>query len=187
MLTIKYSIFMFKKRLPKFLNTLRWDISCWRQFNITRMSLFFQRATVLFLSFTLVGMGYVRGIVLIDTLRLIFRLIITCNNPVFLPISLYSIITPFDAFEISCIWKYYGKWRIFGLSSIERKWFFLWHRLSAKPAHQMSATSVFTHLYNSFVMGLPVVNTSLGRQYQLVCTIKYSTINGSYLVIWLSF
>ena len=27
-------------------------------------------------------------------------------------LSLYSIITPFDAFEISCIWKYYGKWSI---------------------------------------------------------------------------
>ena len=30
------------------------------------------------------------------------------------------------------------------------------------------------------------MTTSPGRQYQLVCTIKYSTVNGSYLVSWLS-
>ena len=36
---------------------------------------------------------------------------------------------------------------------------------------------MFIHLYNDFVMGLPVVNTSPGRQYQLVCTIKYSTLS----------
>ena len=29
-----------------------------------------------------------------------------------LPLTLYSIIAPFDAFDISCIWKYYGKWSI---------------------------------------------------------------------------
>ena len=28
-------------------------------------------------------------------------------------LTLYSIITPFDTFEISYIWKYYGKWSIF--------------------------------------------------------------------------
>ena len=61
------------------------------------------------------------------------------------------------------------------------------HWLSAKPTHRLSADSVFTHLYISFVMGLPVVNTSPGRQYQRVCTIKYLTSNGSYLVSWLSF
>ena len=60
--------------------------------------------------------------------------------------------------------------------------FFLNHRLSAKPTHRLSADSVFTHLYNSFVIGLPVLTTSPGRQYQLVCTIKYSTSNSSYLV-----
>ena len=27
-------------------------------------------------------------------------------------LTLYSIITPSDAFEILCIWKYYGKWSI---------------------------------------------------------------------------
>ena len=51
-----------------------------------------------------------------------------------------------------------------GLSSIERKYFFPCHQLSAKPTHLLSADSVFTHLYNSFVMGLPVVNTSPGGQ-----------------------
>ena len=65
--------------------------------------------------------------------------------------------------------------------------FFPCHRLSAIPTHRLSADSVFTYLYNYFVMGLPVVNTSPGRQNQLVCTIKYSTSNGSYLVSWLSF
>ena len=65
--------------------------------------------------------------------------------------------------------------------------FFPCHRLSAKPTHRLSADSVFTYLYNYFVMGLPVVNTSPGRQNQLVCTIKYSTSKGSYLVSWLSF
>ena len=39
------------------------------------------------------------------------------------------------------------------------------HRFSAKPAHRLSADSVFTHLCNPFVMSLPIVNTS---QYQLV-------------------
>ena len=29
-------------------------------------------------------------------------------------------------------------------------------------------------------MGLPIVNRSPGRHYQLVCTIKYSSSNGSY-------
>ena len=41
--------------------------------------------------------------------------------------------------------------------------FFPCHRLSAKYTHRLSADSEFTHLYNSFVMDLPVVNTSLGR------------------------
>ena len=52
--------------------------------------------------------------------------------------------------------------------------FFPLHRLSAKHTHRLSADSVFTHLYNSYVMGLPVVNTSLGGQYQLMCPRKYS-------------
>ena len=30
-------------------------------------------------------------------------------------LTLYSIIAPFDAFEISCIWKYNGKWSICSL------------------------------------------------------------------------
>ena len=30
----------------------------------------------------------------------------------FYSLTLYSIITPFDAYEISCIVKYYGKWNI---------------------------------------------------------------------------
>ena len=60
--------------------------------------------------------------------------------------------------------------------------FFPCHRLSAKPTHRLSADPVFTYLYNSFVMGLPVVSSSPGGQYELVCTIKYSTSNGSYLV-----
>ena len=39
----------------------------------------------------------------------------TCQNATFLEIrccdlTIYSIVTPFDTFEISCIWKYYGKW-----------------------------------------------------------------------------
>ena len=50
--------------------------------------------------------------------------------------------------------------------------FFPCHQLSAKPIHRVSADSVLTHIYNSFVMDLPVVNTSLGGQYQLVCTMK---------------
>ena len=33
-----------------------------------------------------------------------------CTRRVYL--TRYSIITPFDAFEMSCIWKYYGKWSI---------------------------------------------------------------------------
>ena len=43
-------------------------------------------------------------------------------------LTLYSIITPFDAFEISFIWKYYGKWSIciqnlnFSMLSKNRKW-----------------------------------------------------------------
>ena len=61
------------------------------------------------------------------------------------------------------------------------------HRLSAKPTHRLSADSLFTHLYISFVMGLPVVNASPDGQYQLVCNIEYLTSNGSYLVSWLSF
>ena len=65
---------------------------------------------------------------------------------------------------------------------IGHNFFFPCHRLSAKPTHRLSTDSVFTHLYYSFVMGLPVVNTSPGGQYQLVCTIKYSTSNG-----WISF
>ena len=34
--------------------------------------------------------------------------------------TLYSMIKPFDAFEISCFWKYYGKWSIcsFGANSL---------------------------------------------------------------------
>ena len=32
-------------------------------------------------------------------------------------LTLYSIITPFDAFEISSIWKYYGKWSICSLGA----------------------------------------------------------------------
>ena len=64
---------------------------------------------------------------------------------------------------------------------LSANYFFPCHPLSAKPTHRLSADSVFTHLY-SFVMGLAVVNTSPGGQYQLVCTIKYSTSNGSYLV-----
>ena len=55
---------------------------------------------------------------------------------------------------------------------------FPFHRLCAKHTHPLSADSVFIHLYYSFVMGLPVVNTSLGRQFQLVCSIKYSIIWG---------
>ena len=43
------------------------------------------------------------------------------------------------------------------------------HRLSTKPTHRLIADSVFIHLYNSFVMGLPVVNISPRGQYQLVC------------------
>ena len=50
------------------------------------------------------------------------------------------------------------------------------HQLSAKPNHRLSADSVFTDVYNSFIMGLPVVNTSPDRQYQLVCTTKYSKV-----------
>ena len=65
--------------------------------------------------------------------------------------------------------------------------FFPCHRLSAKSAHRLRAVSVFTHLYNFFVIDLPVVTTNPGRQYQLVHTIKYSTGYGSYLVSWLSF
>ena len=39
--------------------------------------------------------------------------------------------------------------------------FFSCHQLSAKHTHQLSADSVLTHQYYSFVMGIPVVNTSL--------------------------
>ena len=60
---------------------------------------------------------------------------------------------------------------IFSMSSIERKTYSSIERRFC----------VHSPIY-SFVMGLPVVNTSLGRQYQPVCTIKYSTSNGSYLV-----
>ena len=56
------------------------------------------------------------------------------------------------------------------------------HRLSANPTHQLSSDSVFTHLYISFFMGLPVINTSPGGQYQLVFTIKYSTSNCGFLL-----
>ena len=34
-----------------------------------------------------------------------------------------------------------------------------YHRFSAKPAHRLSAESVFTHQCNPFVMSLPIVNT----------------------------
>ena len=59
--------------------------------------------------------------------------------------------------------------------------FFPCHPLRAKPTHQLSADSLLTHKYDYFFMGLSVVNTSPGRQYQLVCTIKYSTSYESYL------
>ena len=42
---------------------------------------------------------------------------LTCLNPgvgskhVSFILTLYSMIMPFDAFEILCIWKYYGIWR----------------------------------------------------------------------------
>ena len=46
-----------------------------------------------------------------------------------------------------------------------------YHRFSAKPAHRLSADSVFTHLCNPFV----IVNTS---QYQLLYALAYLAFNG---------
>ena len=58
------------------------------------------------------------------------------------------------------------------------------HRFSAKPAHRLSADSVFTHLCNPFLMSLPIVNTS---QYQLAYALIYLTFNGFHLVMFCHF
>ena len=61
---------------------------------------------------------------------------------------------------------------------------FPYHRFSAKPAHRLSADSVFTHLCNPFLMSLPIVNTS---QYQLAYALTYLTFNSFHLVMFCHF
>ena len=46
------------------------------------------------------------------------------------------------------------------------------HRFSIKSAHRLSADLEFTHLFNSFVMGLPIVNTNQGNS--SLCSPKHT-------------
>ena len=48
------------------------------------------------------------SLILLGVKKVKFVVSCSCN----LHLTLYSIITPFDYFEISCIWKYYRKWSI---------------------------------------------------------------------------
>ena len=56
-----------------------------------------------------------------EIIEMYHLILIQYISQIFFDLALYSIITAFVAFEISCFWKYYGKWSIKMLSK-SRKW-----------------------------------------------------------------
>ena len=120
----------------------------------------------------------------------------------------YSIIAPFDAFEISCIWKYYGQWSIcsfganapfsiifsknsnltlilswiFSMLSKNRKWSHDLKIAYGQSCFKVKLKYFLTHLFSNMFR---VLKRTVSLTWLFWVTIRYFWLRGKKIKFWL--